>query len=180
MEGGNNPGMNRVRLFLVTGFGSGWLPGAPGTWGSLAAAGLWLVTARAMGHRPTVLTAIVAAGVIGAVAISVALSPWAVRRAGREDPSFVVIDEWAGQWVALLGMPWLLGACVGWGDLAVVAAVQFVLFRVFDITKPWPCRRLEKLPAGWGIVADDLAAGLWALVAASAWAWLAKPIGLTG
>ena len=79
------------------------------------------------------------------------------RESGRTDPGFVVIDEVAGQWIALLGSPadWRHGV------------IALVLFRLFDITKPFPVRRLERLPGGWGIVFDDVAAGLYALGIAS-------------
>jgi phosphatidylglycerophosphatase A len=74
------------------------------------------------------------------------------RESGCKDPQFVVIDEVAGQWIALLGCPF---------DLRH-AAIALVLFRLFDITKPFPARQLESLPGGWGIVFDDVAAGLYA------------------
>jgi phosphatidylglycerophosphatase A len=76
------------------------------------------------------------------------------REAGREDPGFVVIDEVAGQWIALIAMR------PDWKH----AALALVLFRVFDIWKPWPVRRLENLPEGTGIMLDDVAAGVLALV----------------
>jgi phosphatidylglycerophosphatase A len=76
------------------------------------------------------------------------------REAGREDPGFVVIDEVAGQWIALIAMR------PDWKH----AALALVLFRVFDIWKPWPVRRLEDLPEGTGIMLDDVAAGVLALV----------------
>jgi len=81
----------------------------------------------------------------------------AARESGRHDPGFVVIDEVAGQWIALLFSP------PGWRH----ALIALALFRVFDIVKPPPARQLERLPAGWGIVFDDVAAGLYALGVAS-------------
>jgi phosphatidylglycerophosphatase A len=81
----------------------------------------------------------------------------AARESGRHDPQFVVIDEVAGQWIALLGSP---------ADFRH-GVIAFILFRLFDITKPFPVRHLEKLPGGWGIVFDDVAAGLYALGVAS-------------
>lgn len=96
------------------------------------------------------------ATIAAATAVTVAGIPAATRVArasGRKDPQFVVIDEVAGQLIALLGAP------LNWK--AVLAA--FVLFRAFDIVKPPPVRQLEKLPEGTGIVVDDLAAGLYAL-----------------
>ena len=76
----------------------------------------------------------------------------AARESGRKDPQFVVVDEVAGQWIALLGCP------IEWRH----ALICFVLFRLFDMTKPPPVRQLENLPEGWGIVFDDVAAGLYA------------------
>jgi phosphatidylglycerophosphatase A len=81
----------------------------------------------------------------------------AARESGLHDPQFVVIDEVAGQWIALLLSP------VDWRH----ALIAVVLFRLFDITKPFPARQLERLPEGWGIVFDDVAAGLYALGIAS-------------
>jgi phosphatidylglycerophosphatase A len=74
------------------------------------------------------------------------------RHLGIEDPSVVVIDEVLGMFVSLLGLPF---------D-PVVAVVGFVLFRIFDIVKPYPARALEHLPGGLGIMADDVAAGVYA------------------
>jgi phosphatidylglycerophosphatase A len=75
------------------------------------------------------------------------------RESGREDPGFVVVDEVAGQWIALIGVR------PDWAH----ALLALALFRLFDIWKPWPVRRLEQLPGGWGIMLDDVAAGALAL-----------------
>jgi len=91
------------------------------------------------------------------VAVGVPAATIAARESGREDPGFVVIDEVAGQWIALLGSP------PNWRH----ALIALVLFRIFDITKPFPARQLERLPGGWGIVFDDVAAGLYAWGVAS-------------
>jgi len=89
--------------------------------------------------------------------LGIPTSTIAARESGREDPQFVVIDEVIGQWIALLFCPfdWLH------------ALIALILFRLFDITKPFPARQLENLPGGWGIVFDDVAAGLYALGVAS-------------
>ncbi len=148
---------------IATFFGSGLLKPAPGTWGSLAALLLW--AALAMGaHAPgsTVLIALIA-GIVLSIALGVPAATIAARESGREDPGFVVVDEVAGQWIALLGSPadWKHGL------------IALVLFRLFDITKPFPARQLEALPEGWGIVFDDVAAGLYAWgVAAIIRIWL--------
>ena len=83
--------------------------------------------------------------------------PLPPAKAAVKDPGFVVIDEVAGQWIALLGSPadWKHGL------------IALILFRLFDITKPFPAANLERLPEGWGIVFDDVAAGLYALGVAS-------------
>jgi phosphatidylglycerophosphatase A len=137
---------------IATFFGSGLLKPGPGTWGSVAALLLW--AALAMGaHAPasTVMWALIA-GIVLTIALGVPAATIAARESGRKDPGFVVIDEVTGQWIALLGSPadWKHGL------------IALVLFRLFDITKPPPARQLEALPEGWGIVFDDVAAGLYA------------------
>jgi phosphatidylglycerophosphatase A len=92
-----------------------------------------------------------------AIALGVPASTIVARESGRHDPGFVVIDEVAGQWIALLG------SRASWQH----ALIALLLFRLFDITKPFPARQLEALPEGWGIVFDDVAAGLYALGVAS-------------
>ena len=96
-------------------------------------------------------------GIALALVFGIPAATIAERESGRHDPGFVVIDEVAGQWIALLASPadWRHGL------------IALVLFRLFDIVKPFPVRRLERLPAGWGIVFDDVAAGLYALLVAS-------------
>jgi phosphatidylglycerophosphatase A len=137
---------------VATFFGAGLLKPAPGTWGSLAALLLW--AAFAMGAHPAALTLLLAliAGIVVSVAIGIPAASIAARESGRKDPGFVVVDEVAGQWIALLGCPadWKHGL------------IALALFRLFDITKPFPARQLERLPEGWGIVFDDIAAGLYA------------------
>jgi phosphatidylglycerophosphatase A len=91
------------------------------------------------------------------------------RRTGRKDPQEVVIDEVSGQWLALLASPALLNAAANWKSFLA----GFILFRVFDITKPFPAGRAEFLPGGWGIMADDWVAGLYA----AACLWLAHGVG---
>jgi phosphatidylglycerophosphatase A len=100
---------------------------------------------------------VLVAGIVLSIALGVPAATIAARQSGREDPGFVVVDEVAGQWIALLGSPadWRHGL------------IALVLFRVFDITKPFPARQLENLPEGWGIVFDDVAAGLYAWGVAS-------------
>lgn len=151
--------MKKEELF-ATCFGLGRLPVAPGTWGSLPpvvlymAAGILFGPVAAMGVLIAILT-------VGCV-VTVAFSPAVIEQTGSKDPGKIVSDEVAGVALTLLIMQFLTlktGFCVA-------SALGFGLFRLFDIVKPWPCRRLEHLPAGWGILADDLMAGIYAAAAA--------------
>lgn len=140
------------RLVACTWFGAGHLHPAPGTWGSLAAglcAWVMLLNLPATFARPSLLAAAALATLVGIWA-----APAAVRHFGVEDPPQVVIDEVAGTWLAISCLP---AHALAQPLLAVAVAVA--LFRVFDIAKPWPVGWCEHLPRGWGIMADDLAAG---------------------
>lgn len=151
------PKKTKWAFAVATFFGAGRLKPGPGTWGSIAAVLLWAVTARAVHLSAPALLAVLCVGIALSLIFGVPAATIAARESGRHDPGFVVIDEVAGQWIALLFCPpdWAHGL------------VALVLFRFFDITKPFPIRRLEQLPAGWGIVFDDVAAGLYALGIAS-------------
>lgn len=142
---------------IATFFGAGLGKPGPGTWGSVAAVLLWGAYGWLLHPAPQLLLIVLLAGIALSVALGVPAATIAARESGRHDPGFVVIDEVAGQWIALLGSP------VDWRH----ALIALILFRLFDITKPFPARQLESLPAGWGIVFDDVAAGLYALGVAS-------------
>lgn len=146
--------MSLVARALATVGGLGDLLPAPGTTvGSTTGAALfWFVVASRPAHAVTVA----AAGLVLLAAVGVWACGAEAQRRGGVDPGPVVLDEVAGQWLALTTVLVLRGQPVSPG--AVLAS--FLLFRVFDVVKPWPIRRLERLPGGWGIVADDLAAGL--------------------
>ena len=150
--------MNLLRKLVVTGCGTGYLPVAPGTWGSAAVCGLYLLAAAASDGTwywpAAAMGAVVVLSSIGCVA----LGRWAEGHFGRKDPGAVTIDEWAGQALALL----LLPSAGGWAAWLRAAGVGFVLFRTFDIFKPPPARQLERLPRGWGVLLDDLVAGAFA------------------
>lgn len=141
------PPVRDVAGLLATWCGIGLVPWAPGTWGSLAA--------LAMGAGIVFVGGPFA--LAGATVAMLCLGLWAsdryaVRR-GLDDPGAVVIDEVAGQWLAMLFVP------PGWLEYALV----FVAFRAFDITKVWPVSLAERrLRGAWGIMADDLVAGLYA------------------
>lgn len=148
-----------VAQALGTWFGCGLSPLAPGTVGTLGALVPVVAFARWFGWGPWHWVA--------AAALLTVPGIWAASRvaeaAGKKDPGRVVIDEVLGVWVTLAG-----AASLDWQRLGLT----FLLFRVFDIWKPFPVRRLEKLPAGTGIVADDLAAGLYAALVLYVSEWL--------
>ena len=141
---------------LTTCLGLGRLPIAPGTWGSLPPAVLYMTAGILFGAGPAlgVLAALLAAG----CAVTVMYSPKLIAQTGCKDPGRIVSDEVAGASLTLL----LMQLFAPQAGFCLTAVAGFALFRIFDIFKPFPCKRLERLPQGWGILADDLAAGLWA------------------
>lgn len=139
------------KLWIVTMGGAGLLPKMPGTYGSAVAAILVWLAFRFDGPSQWILIG----GLVAFSVMCVALGGWAQDFLGRKDPGPVVVDEGAGICLTLLYQP-------HYGAWAIV--IGFVAFRLFDITKPPPARQLEKLPAGWGILADDLAAAVYANV----------------
>jgi len=141
---------------LATWFGAGYLKPGPGTYGSVAAVVLWFVAADIFPCSAATLSLATLAAALVITLIGVPASTIAARESGRKDPGFVVIDEVAGQLFALVLAP------PDWHH----AALDLLLFRLFDIWKPWPIRKLEALPNGTGIMLDDVAAGLFALVLA--------------
>ena len=147
-----------IRAF-VTGVGVGYLPIAPGTWGSLAALLLVFTVHWLFPHHETVvLGSLVALLTFPAVVFSTRFS----RSEGDPDPSRIVIDEILGQMLCLLFVP----------VSAVSLGAGFFLFRFFDIWKPFPVRNSEKLPGGMGIVCDDLIAGVYAGLCLKILIWL--------
>jgi len=141
---------------LATFFGAGLLKPGPGTYGSIAALGLWYAAAHVFSPTTTTLAIATTIAALIVTAIGIPASTIVAREAAREDPGFVVIDEVAGQLIALIALT----------PTPTHAAIALVLFRLFDIWKPWPIRRLEALPEGAGIMLDDVAAGLFALILA--------------
>ena len=134
-----------VSLFVATGLGRGYSPGAPGPAGSLVGLLLFLPLARLDWRlQLAAAAAVVLVGTLAADRVA--------RRLGVPDPGLVVVDEVAGQWITLLALPLN----------PLTAALGFLLFRVMDIFKPWPARDLERLHGGLGIMADDVAAGIYA------------------
>jgi phosphatidylglycerophosphatase A len=148
-------------LMLSTG-GLGFLRPAPGSWGSLPPVAL--VWALLLIDTPTGTIRFVLCAVIAVFSLAcIAGGRYSERRFGMKDAPEVVADETAGQAVTLLPLTWLLGtgaASHGFVTLTAGCAIAFVMFRLCDIFKAPPVRTLEKLPHGWGVLMDDLAAGL--------------------
>jgi phosphatidylglycerophosphatase A len=138
--------MSRLALLIATAGYVGLAPVAPGTWGSAVGVCLLLLVRLTgwAGAEALLLGAVLVVGVWAATVVE--------RRYGRPDPGAIVIDEIAGMLIALLWVP------VAWPGLVV----GFLAFRGFDIVKPFPARTAERLPAGWGVMADDVVAGLYA------------------
>jgi phosphatidylglycerophosphatase A len=166
---------SRWILWLAQGFGSGQAPAGPGTFGSAVGMG-WLLLLV----WPENLVVFCAGAVAG-----VALSVWACGKAekilGQSDPGSVVLDEIAA--VPLCFVAWMFlhandGAMPGASDFFSARAWMwtagiFVLFRIFDIAKPWPVGATQKLPGGWGVTADDVAAAVY-VNAVVVLAWLIR------
>jgi len=142
----------RWATLVATFFGIGRLHPGPGSWGSAATVLLW--SAIAYGLAPALRTPVAVVLAVSVVLIGIPAATRVARGSGVKDPQFVVIDEVAGQLIALIGVP------LGWKTFLA----GFILFRGFDILKPPPVRQLEALPEGTGIVVDDVAAGLYAFV----------------
>ena len=141
---------------IGTFFGAGLLKPGPGTYGSVAALLLWYGAAHVF-HPSLVALAIgTAIAAVAVTAIGIPAATIVAHESGREDPGHVVIDEVAGQLIALIALPAVPG----------YAVLGLFLFRFFDILKPWPVRRFEQLPEGTGIMMDDVAAGVLALICA--------------
>jgi len=162
--------------WFATAGGLGRLPKAPGTFGSLAGLALAWLFARLNSPSVELGPALHLAlyPLFGWIALSAA-GVWAAGRveqqSGRKDPQEVVVDEVSGQWLALLVSPGMLSGDAGWKSFLA----GLILFRAFDITKPFPAGRAESLPGGWGIMADDWMAGAYA----AACLWLAYGIGFS-
>jgi phosphatidylglycerophosphatase A len=137
---------------VATFFGVGRLKPGPGTWASVVTVILWALVSWRIPSGGRAWATI--AAVIGVTIIGIPAATRMARASGLKDPQLVVVDEVAGQLVALIAVP------VAWKT----SLAGLILFRVFDILKPPPVRQLERLPEGFGIVVDDLAAGLYALI----------------
>ncbi len=152
-----------MKRLLTSCFGLGWLPLCPGTWGSLPPAVIFALMGWFGAPLGTTLFVMIFLAV-SASFICIIFSPFVIEVTGSIDPAEIVVDELAGQAVTYL--VFLIVAAGRFPEVPVwgTAAVGFVLFRIFDIIKPWSIYRLQNLPKGWGILADDLLAGVYAAV----------------
>lgn len=151
---------NRLLAAWVTAGGLGYAPFAKGTFGTLA--GIAVAALIGYGAPEHYLWLTLAAAAVAAIG-GAAAGRWAEQRYGRKDPGPFVMDEVAGY---LVTVAWPVFP--GWTHLFV----GFFFFRAFDIIKPFPCRRLERVPHGWGIVLDDLMAGVYSLIVVMACRYL--------
>lgn len=140
--------LKKPHVLIATWFGMGLIEPAPGTWGSFGALPFGLLIYGVMGPL----------GLAAAAALITIIGYESAKifseRTGTEDSPQIVVDEVAGQWIALIGA----------GLNPVLIGLAFIFFRFFDITKLWPASRLEKIPGALGVMADDIAAGLYALL----------------
>lgn len=140
--------MRSLAIAVATWFGAGYAPVAPGTAGALAGLAIAWLMHQYLGAGPLVF------GLMGVIVFFPGV--WAARETaiavGKKDPGLVVVDEVMGTWITLAG-----ASTLNWKSWLLA----FALFRIFDIWKPAPVRQLEKLPGGWGIMADDAMAGVY-------------------
>jgi phosphatidylglycerophosphatase A len=149
-----------MQVLLATFFGVGRLPFAPGTWASAAALPIfWFLVPHPILHG---------AALVLVAALGVPVCTAAERLAGERDPGSVVLDEVAGMGTALLFLPL--------EHAPYMALMAFILFRLFDIWKPWPIHRIQDWKGGWGIMADDLLAGVYANLCVQAAAFFVRQI----
>ena len=138
----------KISEWIATCFKVGYLPLAPGTWGSIFAILVWWVLLKDL---DLLIFGIV---IILFFFIGIIVSNIIIDQNGDNDPSHIIIDELVGQWLALWMLP----------DGSFYIIIVFILFRFFDIIKPWPIRFMEQLPKGLGVMCDDLTAGLITLI----------------
>ncbi len=147
-----------VTRFIATGLFSGYAPVAPGTAGSLVGLAIYLI--------PGFDSPLVLASAAAALFFIGVLTAGRMEKELGEDPPVVVVDEVVGMWISLFLLPRLVWICV----------LSFLFFRIFDIFKPPPARALEKYGGGWGIMLDDVAAGVYANLAVQAISFLIPAI----
>jgi len=172
----------RIAIWIATGFGLGYAPIASGTWGSLGGVAVFYLSELCLLDARTYWNVNSSAGALpislaGGIAITLLVAlvgVWASRHGAwffrKTDPGQVVVDEISGQHISYLPLAGAALAPGGWKYLLL----GFILFRAFDIVKPWPARAAEKWPSGWGIMADDWFAGAYAALGL----WIVKALNL--
>lgn len=155
-----------MRKIVVSFFGSGRLRPFPGTWGTAAAlivyAALYFGLVGGLDLGWASFNLLVLLLIVAAMIAGIALGPWAEREYQQKDPSNFVLDEAAGFWISMLFLP----VSASTTTVAGAAALQFVLFRIADIIKPTPARQSQALAHGWGIMIDDVIAGIYCNIVA--------------
>ncbi len=146
--------------FFLSAFGLGFLPWTPGTWGSLGG----LVLVYFISSVPVV--DLIVFFILLLVTVTFLTRYFKMMQEKEKDPQFVVMDEVLGILVTFLSLP------ITW----ITALIGFVLFRFFDIVKPFGIRRLEKIEGAWGVILDDLVAGLFAHIILTAYIWSGAPV----
>jgi len=163
--------------WVVTGGGLGLLRPAPGSWGTLGPAAVY-VLARYLGMPDPWLSFLLLVLALVAGALLVRLGPWACAYFQKMDPGQVVLDEYAGFWITVAFLP--VPAWAKWASTGGLLQLQpwifvgglYILFRLTDTLKLPPARQLERLPFGWGILLDDVASGVQANLLARGILWL--------
>ena len=156
---------HKISWTIATWFGSGLLPKAPGTWGSLAAIPFaYLFSIYTCPYAQLF-------GITALFFIGICVSDKIEESAQIKDPGFIVVDEVVGQWMALLPLPFLY-TIIDTNSFYLysvpIAVAGFLAFRLFDIWKPWPVNYADKnIPGGYGIMFDDVIAGMYALIVTS-------------
>lgn len=154
--------MKKIKLLLLTAFGLGHMRPFSGTWGStppVILAGILIL----LGTPTAIYDGVLLAVLLVFSGVCVAWGGLAEERFGKKDPGQVVADEVAGQCIALMGLP--AAAIATTTNAAISLLIAFIAFRIFDIIKPPPANGLQRLKGGWGILIDDLFAGVYALIA---------------
>ncbi len=157
---------NYISWIIATWFGSGLLPIAPGTYGSLAAIPFAYIISAYSGPYGLIF------GTVALFFIGTWASNKVEKSVQKKDPGFIVVDEVVGQWIALLPLSFLYSLAdpnLFHYSIVLIVVTAFLAFRIFDIWKPWPIKNVEKnIPGGLGIMLDDVIAGIYALIITSA------------
>ena len=148
----------KMKRLLTSCFGLGFMPIASGTWGSLPPVVLFMILSY-LDIGVVWISAVMLSVALAASVVCVKFAPAVIEATGKKDPGEIVADEVAGQCLTFVGL-----AVSAAGSICIAASLGFLFFRFFDITKLGPIKKLEQLPAGWGVLCDDLLAGVFAAI----------------